>query len=142
MNKPYDIIVIGAGIVGISIAKALQQTGRTVTLIDRKGVALEASKSNAGAFAFADIVPLATPRIMRQAPKWLLDPLGPLSIPPAYALTILPWMMRFWRASWPDRYEASLQTQAQLMTFSQEALERQVTLVNGERFMQREGQLQ
>ena len=142
MNKQHDIMVIGAGIVGISIAKALQQTGRTVTLIDRKGLALEASKSNAGAFAFADIVPLATPGIMRHAPKWLLDPLGPLSIPPTYVLPILPWMMRFWRASWPDRYAASLASQAQLMTLSHDALERQITLVNGEHLMQREGQLQ
>tara|TARA_B110000879_G_C11114359_1_gene488827 strand:- start:254 stop:1498 length:1245 start_codon:yes stop_codon:yes gene_type:complete len=142
MNKQHDIMVIGAGIVGISIAKALQQTGRTVALIDRKGLALEASKSNAGAFAFADIVPLATPGIMRHAPKWLLDPLGPLSIPPAYALPILPWMMRFWRASWSDRYAVSLEAQAQLMTLSHDALERQITLVNGESLMQREGQLQ
>ncbi len=90
MNKQHDIMVIGAGIVGISIAKALQQTGRTVTLIDRKGLALEASKSNAGAFAFADIVPLATPGIMRHAPKWLLDPLGPLSTPPTLPLIHFP----------------------------------------------------
>jgi len=142
MNKEQDIIVIGAGIVGISIAKALQRSGRTVTLLDSKGMALEASKSNAGAFAFADIVPLATPGIMRHAPKWLIDPLGPLSIPPAYALPILPWMMRFWRASWNDRYEASLHAQAQLMNLSQAALERQIKWVKGESLMQREGQLQ
>ena len=142
MNKQHDIIVIGAGIVGISIARELQESGRKVTLIDKKGIALEASKSNAGAFAFADIVPLATPGVMRRAPKWLLDPLGPLSIPPAYALHILPWMMKFWRASWQDKYEASLKAQAQLMELSQAALERQIKAVNGENMMQREGQLQ
>ncbi len=142
MNKQKDIVVIGAGTVGISIAKKLQESGRTVTLVDKIGIALEASKGNAGAFAFSDIVPLATPGVMLRAPKWLLDPLGPLSIPPAYALNILPWMIRFWRASWQDRYEASLKAQAQLMELSQSALERQIKSVNGEYLMQREGQLQ
>ena len=35
---------------------------------------------------------------MRSLPKWLLDPLGPLSIPPAYLPKLLPWLLRFWRA--------------------------------------------
>jgi len=142
MSKQHDIIVIGAGIVGLSIALKLQSEGRTVTVIDRKGVAAEASQGNAGAFAFSDVVPLATPGIMRRAPKWLLDPLGPLSIPPSYALKIAPWMLRFWRASWRDRYEASLAAQAQLMSVSRVALERQIKTVNGEEMMQRDGQLQ
>lgn len=142
MNKQHDIIVIGAGIVGLSIALKLQESGRSVTVIDRKGVAAEASRGNAGAFAFADIVPLATPGTMRRAPKWLLDPLGPLSIPPSYAFQIAPWMLRFWRASWRDRYETSLVAQAQLMKLSRTALERQIEAVDGEAMMQREGQLQ
>ena len=142
MNKQHDIIVIGAGIIGLSIALKLQESGRSVTVIDRKGIAAEASKGNAGAFAFTDIVPLATPGTMRRAPKWLLDPLGPLSIPPSYAFKIAPWMLRFWRASWRDRYERSLVAQAQLMKLSQIALERQIETVDGEEMMQREGQLQ
>ncbi len=96
----YDIIVIGAGIIGISTALELQRRGHQVHVLDRAGIAMEASSGNAGAFAFTDIEPLATPGIMHKAPKWLLDPLGPLSIPPAYALKIAPWMLRFWRASW------------------------------------------
>lgn len=142
MNKHHDIIVIGAGIVGLSIALQLQSSGRSVTVVDRKGIAAEASNGNAGAFAFSDIVPLATPGIMHRAPKWLLDPLGPLSVPPSYALKIAPWMLKFWRASRRDRYEASLAAQAQLMKQSQVALERQIKAVDGEHMMQREGQMQ
>lgn len=137
-----DIIVIGAGIIGISTALELQRRGHQVRVLDRSGVAAEASKGNAGAFAFTDIEPLATPGIMRKAPKWLLDPLGPLSIPPAYALKIAPWMLRFWRASWQDRYTASVEAQTQLMNHSRAALERQITAAKGENMMQREGQLQ
>lgn len=138
----FDVIVIGAGIIGVSAALQLQASGRDVTVVDRKGVAAETSRGNAGAFAFTDIEPLATPGIMRKAPGWLLDPLGPLSIPPAYALKILPWLVRFWRASWSDRYQASMTAQAELMRVSQAALERQIKSVDGERLMRRDGQLQ
>ncbi|MDG1868213.1 MAG: FAD-binding oxidoreductase [Yoonia sp.] len=137
-----DIKIVGAGIIGISIALELQRHGYKVCVLDRAGVASEASASSAGAFAFSDIVPLATPGIMLKAPKWLLDPLGPLSIPPAYALKIAPWMLRFWRASWRDRFNAALTAQAELNALSRNALERQIKDVDGEPLMQRDGQLQ
>ncbi|QIE44487.1 FAD-binding oxidoreductase [Pseudohalocynthiibacter aestuariivivens] len=137
-----EVKVIGAGIIGISVALELQRCGFKVRVLDRTGVASEASAASAGAFAFADIVPLATPGIMLKAPKWLLDPLGPLSVPPAYALKIAPWMLRFWRASWRDRYAASLTAQSQLNALSRDALERQIIQHDGESLMQRDGQLQ
>ncbi|MDT8265504.1 FAD-dependent oxidoreductase, partial [Roseomonas sp. DSM 102946] len=70
-----DVVVIGGGIIGLAIASCLRQRGRSVLLLDRKGIALEASYGNAGAFAFSDVMPLASPGIMRKAPRWLLDPL-------------------------------------------------------------------
>jgi len=142
MKQSYDVIVIGAGIIGVSAGLKLQQEGKQVLLLDSKGVAAETSAGNAGAFAFADVIPLATPGIMRKAPTWLLDPLGPLSIRPAYGLKILPWMLHFWRASWKDRYAAALKAQADLMALSKAALERQIEGVNGEHLIRREGQLQ
>ena len=134
------ICVIGAGIVGISVALKLSQQGHQVTVLDREGVASEASQGNAGAFAFTDVLPLASPGIMRNAPKWLLDPLGPLSVSPKYALQIAPWLFRFWRASWPDRHEASLQAQTQLMALAKAALERQIADNKAEHMIRREGQ--
>lgn len=141
-SNTQDVIVIGAGIIGISIALKLQSEGRQVLVLDKKGVAAETSSGNAGAFAFADVIPLATPGIMRKAPNWLIDPLGPLSLRPKYALKILPWLLRFWRASWQDKYQAALAAQASLMTLSKAALERQIDAVDGEAMIRREGQLQ
>lgn len=138
----HDIIVIGGGVIGLSSALTLQKAGHKVLVLDRPSETRKASEMNAGAFAFTDIVPLATPGIMRKAPKWLLDPLGPLSVPPAYALKIAPWMLRFWRASWVDRYRASLSAQASLMHLSQAALERQSADLGSAGLFQREGQLQ
>lgn len=111
-------LVIGAGIVGVTIALRLQREGRDVWLIDRERVAAQASRGNAGALAFSDILPLASPGILRQAPRWLLDPLGPLTIRPRYLPRLAPWLLRFWRASQRDRVRAGTAAQAALMTLS------------------------
>ena len=112
------MLVIGAGIVGVAIALRLQQERRNVLLIDREGVAAQASRGNAGALAFSNILPLASPGILRKAPRWLFDPLGPLAIRPSYLPRIAPWLFRFWRASQPDRVRASTAAQAALMDLS------------------------
>ena len=114
-EQACDVCVIGAGIVGVAIALRLQQEGRDVLLLDREGVAAQTSRGNAGALAFSNILPLASPGILRQAPKWLLDPLGPLTIRPSYLPRLVPWLFRFWRASQPDRVRASTAAQAALM---------------------------
>ena len=134
--------IVGAGVIGVSAAHALLRDGHEVSIFEADGVASGASGGNAGAFAFSDIIPLATPGILRQAPKWLFDPLGPLTIRPGYAARIMPWMMRFARASMPDRYAAARDAQAALMRLSQAALDRLLAGVDGEHLIRREGQLQ
>lgn len=140
--KDADLTVIGAGVIGLSIALSAQARGLTVRVIDREGPAAGASTGNAGAFAFTDIFPLASPRIIRQAPKWLLDPLGPLSVPPAYAAKILPWMLRFWKASWPDQVKRSTVVQSAMMDYSRAALERFLPREGLSAMLRRDGQLQ
>lgn len=134
--------VIGAGIVGATVALALVRRGHSVVLFDRSGGADAAAVGNAGAFAFADVIPLATPGIMRKAPRWLLNPDGPLAIPPAYLPAIVPWLVRFWRSSWRDRYAAAVAAQSALMGLSQAALDRLVAAEGLEPLLRREGQLQ
>ena len=114
-----DIAVIGGGIVGICVATHLAEAGKSVTIIDRTGICEETSSGNASAFAFSDVLPLAHKGMMRKLPGWLADPLGPLSIPPAYLPTLLPWLWRFWRAGAAENYEASLAAQAGLMQLAE-----------------------
>ncbi|WP_324751732.1 FAD-binding oxidoreductase [Roseovarius sp. Pro17] len=141
MAQP-DVLIVGAGVVGLSIALEAQVRGLSVRVVDRTGPAAGASAGNAGAFAFADILPLASPRIIRQAPKWLLDPLGPLSVPLTYAPRILPWMWRFWRASRPAQVAASTRAQAALMHLSQDTLDGFLARAGASNMLRREGQLQ
>lgn len=142
MQSKADVIVIGAGVVGLSTALALQARGFSVTVIDREGPAAGASAGNAGAFAFTDILPLASPGILRKAPKWLLDPLGPLSVPPSYALKIAPWMFRFWRACSPARVAQSTVAQTALMDLSKAELEPFLAATGTLPMLRKEGNLQ
>lgn len=137
-----DVGVIGAGIVGASIALVLVRRGHRVTLIDRSDGADSAARGNAGAFAFSDVIPIATPGIMRKAPGWLLDPEGPLTLQPAYLPQIAPWLLRFWRASRRDRYRRAVTAQTALMNASQGALDRLLAAEELEPLLRREGQLQ
>ncbi|MFS8123685.1 FAD-binding oxidoreductase [Rhizobium sp. BR 250] len=138
----HDVIVIGAGVVGLSAAIAAQGRGLSVTVIDREGPAAGASAGNAGAFAFTDILPLASPGILWKAPKWLLDPLGPLSVPPAYALKIAPWMFRFWRACAASKVEHSTAAQTALMDLSKAELEPFLKKTDTIAMLRKEGNLQ
>jgi D-amino-acid dehydrogenase len=139
---PVQVIVIGAGVIGLSVALAAQARGLSVMVIDREGPAAGASAGNAGAFAFTDILPLASPGIMKKAPKWLLDPLGPLSVPPAYALQIAPWMYRFWRACSPRRVAESTNAQTALMDLSKAELEPFLAASGTSAMLHRNGNLQ
>jgi D-amino-acid dehydrogenase len=135
-------LVVGAGIVGLSAALRLRQAGHGVTLIDRRGVAAEASRGNAGAYAFSDILPMATPGIVRQVPRWLLDPLGPLALPPAYLPQMLPWLWRFWRASRPAQVAASTLAQVVLMRLSASATPALLQSIGAGHLLHRDGNLQ
>lgn len=137
-----NVTVIGAGVIGLSAALMAQARGMSVTVVDREGPAAGASAGNAGAFAFTDILPLASPGILRKAPKWLLDPLGPLTIPPAYALQIAPWLYRFWRACSPQAVRASTTAQTALMDLSRAELEPFLTATGTLGMLRKDGNLQ
>lgn len=120
MTPPaQDIVIIGAGIVGINAAVFLTEAGYKVRVFDPAGIAEMTSRGNAAALAFSDIMPLASPKTMLRAPKWLFDPLGPLSIRPSYLPKLAPWLVRFALASLPARVAASAATQAELMKLAE-----------------------
>ena len=57
----FDTVVLGAGIVGVSIAIHLQKRGRSVALVDRKHPGLETSFGNAGLLQREGVYPYALP---------------------------------------------------------------------------------
>ncbi|MER9058424.1 FAD-dependent oxidoreductase [Mesorhizobium sp. M0910] len=94
-STPADVVVIGAGIVGVMTALELQQSGRSVLLIDRDGPASGCSFGNGGGIGPNTCIPFALPGILRQIPKWYLDPDGPVIVNPGWVLRSFPWIWRW-----------------------------------------------
>ena len=94
-RQTKNIIVLGAGIVGVATALYLQRDGHAVTLIDRDDPGEGCSSGNAGIIARYSVLPLATHAALREVPRMLLDPLGPLCIRWRYLPRLLPWLLRF-----------------------------------------------
>lgn len=109
IDEPRDdaVAVIGAGIVGLCAALGLARAGRRVTVFDPQPPGSGASYGNAGALSVDANAPIAGPGVLAQAPRWLLDPLGPLTLRPGYALRAAPWLIRFARAGRMDRVSAA-----------------------------------
>lgn len=137
-----DVAIVGAGIIGLASAFRLIEAGRRVLVIERAGVAQGASYGNAAAFAFSDVLPLATKGMLGKVPGWLADPLGPLSIPPAYLPRILPWLVRFWRAGWSDRRQASIDAQVALMELARAEMASLTKAAGIERMVRSDGSLE
>ena len=97
------IAVIGAGIVGASIATWLISEGHEIVAYERDPDGLPASTGNASLIALPEIAPLASPGILKSVPGWLLDPLGPLALrwPDLPALT--PWLVAFLASATPAK---------------------------------------
>jgi D-amino-acid dehydrogenase len=102
----HEVVVIGAGIVGVCCALYLRRDGHSVTLVERDAPGEGASRGNAGALSPGSCVPLAMPGVFHKVPGWLLDSSGPLTIRPAYLPRALPWLVRFTLSASPARVEA------------------------------------
>lgn len=89
------VIVIGAGIVGISAAIWLQRAGATVTVIDRLTPGKGTSHGNAGVLAASAVAPVTGPGLIHKAPMMLLNRDVPLYLRLAYLPRLLPWLMRY-----------------------------------------------
>src|SRR5580704_9727979 len=98
--------VIGAGIVGVCAASWLQRDGHSVFLVEPGNPGEGASFGNAGCFNGSSVTPMAMPGIIKNVPRWLLDPLGPLALRWSYLPTILPYLVRFGRAGTPEKVRA------------------------------------
>ncbi len=89
------VIIIGAGIVGISTAIWLQRAGHSVKIVDR-GVAKDrASYGNGGVLASCAVIPVTGPGLLKKVPKMLFDPRQPLFLKWSYLPKLTPWLLRY-----------------------------------------------
>lgn len=93
-----EIVVLGAGVVGLSCAIHLQRSGLSVTLVDRGDPGCETSFGNAGVLARGSIVPFSTPAVWRKLHRYALNRDAGLRLDPTFLPQLTPWLLRFLRA--------------------------------------------
>ena len=102
-----DVIVLGAGMAGISAALHLQKRGRSVVLVDRRGAAEETSYGNAGLIQREGVVPYGFPRDLKVLWRYALNMRADANLHWTALPRIAPWLFRYWRLSSAERIAAA-----------------------------------
>lgn len=121
-----DVIVVGAGIVGLSAAFSLLQHGIEVTVVDRTGPAAGASWGNAGWLSPAFTIPLPEPALLKQAPRAVLSPNSPVVMEPSTDPARVKFMAAFARNCTHRKWSESMRTYATLNAHIFDSFERQI----------------
>lgn len=107
MSDP-DIVVVGAGIIGVACALQLARLGRHVVVVDQQAPGRGASYGNAGHLATEQVFPIADVSILKRLPGMLLDPMGPLRLDWKYLPHALPWFLRLLWNLRPASYQRTV----------------------------------
>ena len=108
MSGPEHVVVVGAGMVGLSTAWFLQSEGVRVTVVDRAGVAAGSSWGNAGWLAPALTLPLPHPAILAGGIKATLKPSSPVYVPITANPRLLRFLVDFARHCTPAKWRAAM----------------------------------
>lgn len=113
------VVVLGAGVVGITTAWYLHKAGHEVVVIDQnKGPALGTSFGNAGGLCPSFAGPWAAPGMPLKAIKWLFKQSAPLKIRPKLDLSQWRWLMSFWANCTPERFAQNKKTMQRIAHYS------------------------
>ena len=102
-GKQADVVVLGAGIVGVSAAHAARQRGLSVILVDRREPGEETSYGNAGILSSGSILPLNQPSLWSALPNYVTNRHAALRWNPAWAIRNIDWLARFLANATPSR---------------------------------------
>lgn len=114
-SNRIDVVVVGAGIVGLAIAHELAKRNLSVTVVERGEPAGECSAGNAGALSYHSFAPLALPGVLSSAVKMMCDPQGPLYVPPLYLPVAASWLLQFVKSAEPSRVYKTAEALAWLL---------------------------
>lgn len=102
-----QVVVIGGGIIGLSSAYFLQQSGHRVTVIDKGDFLDNCSYGNAGYVCPSHFVPLAAPGIVWKGFKWMFNSLSPFYVQPSLKKALIDWGVKFMRSANAEHVEKS-----------------------------------
>lgn len=117
------VVVLGAGVVGVTGAWYLARAGHEVTLVDRQAeAAMETSFANGGQISAGHAEPWAKPSVVPKVLKWLGREDAPMLFRPRTDLQQWLWGLRFAFECLPGRFERHTRQLAGLARYSRESL--------------------
>ncbi|HEX6148469.1 NAD(P)/FAD-dependent oxidoreductase [Nocardioides sp.] len=123
MNRPREVAVVGAGVVGLATAWFLQQRGVSVTVYDRDRVAAGASWGNAGWLTPAIATPLPEPAVLRYGLRTALMPSSPVYVPPRADPQLWRFLVGFARHCTNRRWKRAMAAYAPLNRIALDAFD-------------------
>jgi D-hydroxyproline dehydrogenase len=138
-RETTEIAVIGAGVIGLTIALELVDHGHEVTLVDPGPPGMGASYGNAGTIASYATSPVGTPEVLRGLPSLLFSRTSPLAIRHLALPSLAPWLIRFLWQSLPAQAERNGRALAALLADATELWDDLALRVQGAGILQRRG---
>ncbi|WP_313917055.1 FAD-dependent oxidoreductase [Tahibacter sp.] len=113
-----DVLILGAGVIGLACAWYLLESGRRVAVLDRGRVGGGASHGNCGTLTPSHSAPLAMPGMVLKALRMMWRKDAPFHVAPRLDVELLGWLARFaGRCNWRD-FHAVNRAKAQILTHS------------------------
>src|SRR5215208_4437341 len=123
IDTDFDVIVLGAGVVGINTAYWAMRAGRKVCVVDRQpGAGLETSFANGGQISVSHAEPWANPSAPLKILKWLFDDRSPLLFRPKLDIHQWLWIAQFLVDCLPQRADRHTTEIVRLATESRRLL--------------------
>ena len=118
-----EILILGAGVIGLTTAYYLTEQGHKVSILDKNpDVGLETSYANGAQLSYSYVAPLAGPGVIGKVPKWLLNPNSPLRFRPSLDPADICWNLRFMKACNASQSDTTTRELLQLSFFSRDLL--------------------
>jgi D-amino-acid dehydrogenase len=111
-----DVVVVGAGVIGLCAAYALRKRGLAVVVIEQGQPGEACSHGNGGWVCPSFSGPLPAPGLLTTSLRWLLRPASPLYIQPRLDPSFIRWLWLFWRKCNERDYVHGLEALARLNT--------------------------
>jgi len=118
------IVIVGGGVIGLSVAAECCRRGHKVTVVERAPQTRGASLGNAGMVVPSHFIPLAAPGMVALGLKWMADPESPFHIKPRLSWDLFTWAFRFWRAGTAEHVRQASPILRDLHLASREAYSR------------------